>query len=1174
MIIFTEADIRQTIPAASYKRGYHYWLQDQIFGLEVEPLNNGKDLIRAEIRETKSSHHTLTVTVSRDARKKIQFDGECTCPVGYHCKHVAAALIGVLKAGKDLRPKRSASVTPVFKANAENLAKPEQPLSQASASAASAAPKLDTVEPAIRRWLERLAQAAAEADPNDGANDTKQRLLYLLNVKQQPDGSVLQVELVSTRVLKSGGYGAAMPFKEGRANYIRPVDKSLIQWLEKRRDTHQAPGTGYSIQGSEASEMLKRMLATGRCHWQLPKNAALSLGATHPAKPTWQIAPDGVQRLVFVVEGNVHAHAILPLIPLWYVDAKQALCGPLEAGLTDGLASALLEAPPLKPADANAVRARLAEQVQGMPMPQGFDQIRHKQVEPVVHLFLFNYIFQTDQRFLWRQDEKEVKLPLVCLSFHYGEVQVNAYGTPERNLSYFNKKTNELIQIKRREQIERRARQHMKNLGFLPLAECLIGHKIIVPEEHSYDLFLGGSTSAGPLDAEQTLLDFSLHEIPKLREAGWQVEVMQDYLYRVLDPNVIDEWYAQINEVASDEVVSDKNHRSESSGTDWFGLELGISVAKERIELLPLLVKLLKEMSGTDEMTRLMELPDETMLSARLEDGRILPLPAGQVRGILGALIELLDKDPLDESGRLRMSALRAAQLAELDATMTPVKMHWRGGKDLLEMGKKLKSFESIKEAAIPADFQTRLRPYQQDGLNWLQFLREYGLAGILADDMGLGKTVQTLAHILIEKTEGRLTQPCLVIAPTSLMGNWRQEAKRFAPALNVLTLHGPGRKDYFERVEDYDLVLTTYALLSRDKESMIGHNFHLLVLDEAQNIKNPKAVVTQVVHQIKARCRLCLTGTPMENHLGELWSLFHFLMPGLLGDSTQFRHLFRTPIEKDGDTVRRDVLSRRIAPFLLRRTKKEVLADLPEKTEIIRSVELEGGQRDLYETIRLAMHEKVRQEISEKGMARSHIVILDALLKLRQVCCDPRLLNLDTAKNTAQSAKLDLFLDLVPEMVEEGRRILVFSQFTSMLSLIEDALNARLLDFVKLTGQTTERTEAVERFQAGEIPIFLISLKAGGTGLNLTAADTVIHYDPWWNPAVETQATDRAHRIGQDKGVFVYKLLSTGTVEEKIQEMQVRKQHLTDALLSGKEEAASQLSQDDLEVLFEPLPQ
>ncbi|MFZ2627801.1 MAG: DEAD/DEAH box helicase, partial [Rugosibacter sp.] len=470
---------------------------------------------------------------------------------------------------------------------------------------------------------------------------------------------------------------------------------------------------------------------------------------------------------------------------------------------------------------------------------------------------------------------------------------------------------------------------------------------------------------------------------------------------------------------------------------------------------------------------------------------------------------------------------------------------------------------------------------YQQAGLDWLQFLREYGLAGILADDMGLGKTVQALAHLHLEKVSGRADRPSLVVATTSLMMNWKNEAAQFTPDLKVVVLHGKDRAERFADMAGADIILTTYPLLVRDRDTLLAHEYHLLVMDEAQFIKNPKAQSHQVARQIKARHRLSLTGTPLENHLGELWAQFDFLMPGLLGRAKMFGTVFRTPIEKQGDEEMRLRLVERIRPFLLRRTKEQVLQDLPPRTEIVRWVELEGGQRDIYESLRVVFDKKLRQALAEHGAGRSQIMILDALLKLRQVCCDPRLVKLPAAealvrKGAAPSAKLVTLMEMLEELLDENRKVLLFSQFTSMLALIEEELAKRNIPYAKLTGQTRDRETPINDFQSGRVPLFLISLKAGGTGLNLTAADTVIHYDPWWNPAVEEQATARAHRIGQDKPVFVYKLMTQGTVEERILALQNRKRGLADRLVGkgrmSDAEGGHLLTGKDLDVLFQPL--
>jgi len=497
----------------------------------------------------------------------------------------------------------------------------------------------------------------------------------------------------------------------------------------------------------------------------------------------------------------------------------------------------------------------------------------------------------------------------------------------------------------------------------------------------------------------------------------------------------------------------------------------------------------------------------------------------------------------------------------------------WRGGEALRELAQRLGSLEGIPPVPAPPGLQAELRPYQLQGLAWLQFLRETGFGGVLADDMGLGKTVQALAHLLIEKQAGRLDVPALIVAPTSLMANWRHEAERFTPALRVLTLHGPQRKALFDVIDSHDLVLTTYPLLSRDHQVLCSHAFHCLILDEAQTIKNPRAKAAQIARKLDARHRLCLTGTPMENHLGELWSLFHFIAPGYLGDMQDFRRRFRLPIEEHGDQGRRLALQRRIAPFLLRRTKQAVASELPDKVEIVRTVALDDAQAGLYESVRASMDKKVRETLSRKGLARSHITILDALLKLRQICCDPRLVKLAHAPKLQRSAKLELLLEMLPELLAEGRRILLFSQFTSMLSLIEAELKHLDIRYTKLTGQTRKREQVIEQFRSGTVPLFLISLKAGGVGLNLTEADTVIHYDPWWNPAVENQATDRAHRIGQSNTVFVYKLVTERTVEEKILALQARKAELANGLYrDGQDEPGRSLSQADLQELLQPL--
>ena len=613
----------------------------------------------------------------------------------------------------------------------------------------------------------------------------------------------------------------------------------------------------------------------------------------------------------------------------------------------------------------------------------------------------------------------------------------------------------------------------------------------------------------------------------------------------------------------------------------WFTLSLGMQIDGQRRSILPLLPQLLAGLGtsthstntgrhGPDTVT--VQLPPVVFWPQG--DGRFVRVSTAPLRPWLQALLELLaERGATGFNGdTLTLSRLETLRLGVALAPASTVP-DWDGSEALRALVHTLTGRNALPEAAAPEGLQATLRPYQLQGLAWLQLLRRHGLGGVLADDMGLGKTLQTLAHVLLEKNAGRLDRPVLILAPVSLLGNWRREAERFTPGLRTLVLHGKDRHGEATKIPFQDLVIAPYSLLSRDRSRWPRRAWHLVVLDEAQNIKNAHSDAALVASDLDTRHRLCLSGTPMENHLGELWSLFHFLMPGFLGSATRFQQLFRTPIEKHGDTAALARLRARVTPFMLRRHKSEVARDLPGKQLVITPITLGDAQADLYEVIRLSTEKTVHDALAHKGLASSQIQILDALLKLRQVCCDPRLVQLPTARALQASAKLDWLLEALPRLVAEGRRVLVFSQFTSMLALIEAALAATPLRWATLTGQTPQRQAVIERFTSGQVPLFLISLKAGGVGLNLTQADTVIHYDPWWNPAAEAQATDRAHRIGQTRDVTVYKLVAQGTIEERILALQARKAALASSLYAGG--GTSQqvpFTETDLAALLQPL--
>lgn len=458
----------------------------------------------------------------------------------------------------------------------------------------------------------------------------------------------------------------------------------------------------------------------------------------------------------------------------------------------------------------------------------------------------------------------------------------------------------------------------------------------------------------------------------------------------------------------------------------------------------------------------------------------------------------------------------------------------------------------------ISSLFRATLRPYQQEGVAWIQLLAKLNMNGLLADDMGLGKTVQTLAVL---STQGE-NDVALVIAPNSLVHNWAREADQFLPHFKVICL-GAGQQPLIEELTACQLVVCPFSMVYRLRWALESIQWTWLVVDESQRIKNANTQSARTIKQIKATRRLALSGTPIENHLGELWSQLDFLMPGLLGSRKEFDNNWRKPIEKDADPWVANRLAARIKPFIKRRTKAEVAKELPLKTEQIIRVPLGPKQAQAYETVRATMDKRLRDILSQKGFAKSQILFLEALLRLRQICCDPALVN-----DKAPSAKLELLLDLLQTLVVEKRTVLVFSQFAEMLHRIEAELRERDISCLKLTGQTKNREELIEQFRTGAAPVFLISLKAGGVGLNLTEADTVIMFDPWWNPAAEQQAVDRAHRIGQTRQVNVIRLIAENTVEEKILKLQDRKNDIAKQVLAGKQLDTVLNEEDFLEML------
>ena len=482
---------------------------------------------------------------------------------------------------------------------------------------------------------------------------------------------------------------------------------------------------------------------------------------------------------------------------------------------------------------------------------------------------------------------------------------------------------------------------------------------------------------------------------------------------------------------------------------------------------------------------------------------------------------------------------------------------------------KQMSNFSTSEDLKLPEGINAEFREYQTKGFGWLWFMYKYGLNGILADDMGLGKTLQALAVIEKAKEEDG-PSPTLVICPTTVVFNWESEIQKFAPTLSCMKLSGVERKQFFKEIPNHDVVITSYALVRRDIAKLKEYNFRYVILDESQNIKNAMSQTAQAVKKLQASHKLALSGTPIENKLEELWSVFDFLMPGFLFSVADFNSRYVNPIMERQDKTVEKRLKLQIYPFILRRMKRDVAKDLPDKVENIAYCELTDEQRDFYLQVLDSTKEELFKSIEQNGLEKSRLSIFSALLRLRQICCHPRLYDKENVKNIMKSGKFEKLKAMLEEIIGEGHRILLFSQFVDMLDLIKGWLEREGIPYEYLTGKTKDRQGAVERFNSTpSIPIFLISLKAGGTGLNLTGADYVIHYDPWWNPAVEDQATDRAYRIGQTKKVFVYRLITKNTVEEKIQKLKTVKRNLVDSVISVDRNIVKSLTMEDIREIF-----
>ena len=1121
---FTHADLSREFDPGTFARGEAYARQGKVRHV----MQDGRYIV-GEVSGSGGQIYNQIIRL-KTRRASVLVEGECTCPMAYNCKHVVAVMLERLQ-----------------RVAARLAAKP----------GAEAAP--DALDDDTGAWLAGLADAIERAATPPAPRATHS-LIYALT--PDPVTGTPHVNIAKARIRKDGGFSSATMANEpftllsSKVDYVQPHDEEFIR-LIAALNSGRMYVDDVPLSGHLGARLMARLVAAEKLLWSatradLKRGAVSTLRAGPPRQGAlgWHAADADPADAADTVDPADQAIAlrwrfddgaaighVLATEPMMYVnngEIGELTLPPMLTALPPvQLLRMAAESPRLRPSQRAAMASKMLEQglERLLPLPAALTTRRRDDIAPTFHLLLDCKLPDANAHY-WPMHSGQADP-----GTDYAQLTITYDGTPvpaSRESAMRRMVDSDIEEIERDLHAERAAGEHLAALGFTPTSRASQSHMLDKMQ----------------LPAPADWLRFVRQQLPGLIDAGWHISFGPDYRY---DFQEVDDWYAELNDDEADAV------------NPWFALELGILVDGRRHALLPLLLQMIRRAPADFSDAAIAAQDDDAELLVELDEHIRVALPWRRIKPILStlSLMYFTERDGLG----WRLPLMDAARLAELEQA---AQLRWVGGERLRELGRKLHSFEGIRQVDAPAGLQAQLRPYQLAGLAWMQFLREYEFAGILADDMGLGKTIQTLAHILAEKEAGRLDRPALVVAPTSLMSNWQSEAARFAPGLRVLLLHGKDRAPLFERIADADLVLTTYPLLARDETLLRAQQFHLLILDEAQYIKNSKAKMAQAARLLTARHRLCLTGTPVQNHLGELWSQFHFLMPGLLGDEKTFNAMLRKPIELYADAHARDILARRIKPFMLRRTKDKVATELPPKTEIMLPVDFGPGQRDLYETVRVAMDKKVRDEIDRRGLARSQIVILDALLKLRQVCCDPRLLK--KIASNAGSAKLDTLMELLDTLWSEGRKVLVFSQFTSMLALIAEQLEQRLVEFALLTGDTVDRAAQVNAFQSGQVGVFLISLKAGGVGLNLTAADTVIHYDPWWNPAAENQATDRAWRIGQTQPVFVYKLIARGTLEEKIQEMQIRKGTLASAVLDPEAGLAQAIGAEDLQAIFAPI--
>ena len=1054
----TTQDISNYMSSSDYSRGLSYFRKSSVVKCLVTLDSDEKLLMNGVVKGSLNNKYSQFIIINKKKHLTI-ISGNCSCPVGYNCKHVVAVCLEYIENGK---MKLQHTI-----------------------------PK-EIQEDLLKSWLGSLKESKEETNHKRLEESSTYFITYRLFSRDRDNS---ELKFYKSKYLKSGGLGKGTQLDSYKfvdsyhfKDLKNEVDNEIAE-LAKHLDFSRWGTTKQKFKGAFGAVLLQEILKTKRCYYDEYKEPLRFSEDSFKPELDFKLYK-GEYSLKSNVDKN---YKLLDTTPPYILDIDANTI--YEFDMDISLFKKLKKAPKIAKKDIGKVYQAIGKRVPNIEIkpPRGM-KITTIDSEPIPQIYLKSTSFK--------------------INFNYNGYEVTYEPKLEINSFY---EDDEKIEIKRDLDFEEEAKKRIESFGFD--TDIINGDIYVALKDTNRQAQL------------KVFKEFTNRHIEELEDDGWYIKNIDDFDMRF---------------EANSEVVV------ESEGeNDWFSLSFNLEFDGVSQPIAPLVTAIVSEFNDFESMPERVNIEIDKNHFVEVETKHIAP--------IIKTIIELMDKKDKDDN--LKVSPFDAHMIANLDDDVI-----WRGSRELLELSKKLKDFKGIKRVEPPKGLNASLRDYQQEGLNWLGFLHEFKFSGILADDMGLGKTIQTLAHLSKLKEDDKLQKPTLIVMPTSLIANWKNEAKRFTPNLNILSLYGSDREEKFEEINENDILLTTYALIIRDKEQFAKLQFSYIILDEAQKIKNPKTKMAVAIKEFKSEYRLALSGTPIENHLGELWSIFSFLMPGFLDTLSFFRNYYQTPIEKEHNFSRQEILNKRIKPFMIRRTKELVASELPAKNEIIKYTQFESKQSALYESVRVTMEKKVQEAVENRGLASSNITMLDALLKLRQVCCDPSLLKIKEAQKVKDSAKLELFLDLVDELLHEGRKILVFSQFTSMLSIIEEKVKAKKISYVKLTGSTTKREKVIEEFTSGNADLFLISLKAGGVGLNLTEADTVIHYDPWWNPAVENQATDRAYRIGQTKTVFVYKLIVENTIEQKILELQKKKQAIQDGIYdNNKQQDDIKFSGDEL---------